>query len=79
MTEEKENKSGAGFAQCLARMQECCPQAGTQMKADFSACETMMKSVMGGKDGKVNGEFMKSMMAMCCGGPKKDDTTAPQG
>lgn len=76
MTEQKENKNGAGFAQCLARMQECCRAAGKNSKIDFSCCEAMIKSFLGDKEGAVN---MKSMMAMCCGGSKKDDTTAPQG
>lgn len=78
MTEQKENKSGAGFAECFARMQSCCP-TGKDAKMDFSVCEAMMKSFFGDKDGKVNLEAMKSMMAMCCGGPRNDDATAPQG
>ena len=79
MTEQKENKSGVGFAECFARMQQCCPTAGSETKFDFSACEAMMKSFLGDKDGKVNMEAMKSMMAMCCGGSKNDTTSAPQG
>ncbi len=79
MTEQKEGKSEIRFAECFARMQECCPTAEKDGKMDFSACETMMKLFPGDKDGKVNRETMKSMMAMCCGGSKKDNTTAPQG
>lgn len=78
MTEQKENKSGAGFAECFARMQQCCPAAGKDSKVDFSCCEAMMKSFLGSKEGNVNLDAVKSMMAMCCGGSKKDTTTASQ-
>ncbi|MEE9910833.1 MAG: hypothetical protein K4571_03830 [Deltaproteobacteria bacterium] len=79
MTEQKENKSKMGFAECFARMQSCCPAAGKETKIDFSACEAMMKSFPGDKEGKVNMEAMKSMMTVCCGGSKKDAPSAPEG
>jgi len=79
MTEQKENKSGVGFAECFARMQSCCPKADKESTLDFSSCEAMMKSFLGDKDGKINMEAMKSMMEMCCGGSKKDTSTTSQG
>lgn len=79
MTEQKESKSAAGFAECFARMQSCCPAAGKETKIDFSACEAMMKSMMGDTERKINLDIMKSMMTMCCGVSKKETTPAPEG
>ena len=79
MEEQKEGKSGMGFSECFSRMQQCCPAAGKNAKVDFSACEEMMKSFFDGKDGKVNPETMKSMMAMCCGGAGNESKPAGQG